>query len=341
MHVPVTDPSGVGQARRAGAALARRGGATASRVEAVALVLTELASNLVKHAGGGDLFFRSLPSANDGPAGFEVTSVDRGQGIADVAAAEHDGFSTARTAGTGLGAVRRASDRLEIHSVAGAGTVLRALFRPEATGRWEIGVISRPHPGEARNGDRLWIHGDGETLILVLVDALGHGPVAAEVSDRAEERLEAMARKGEVASATPTAVLGALHDALGGTRGAAVSVLIAHGDARHVDFAGIGNVTGRLVTPQSSRTFLGFPGIVGHRTRSLRETRYDWEPDGLLVLHTDGLSERWDLSDRPTLFGGSASMMAALLYQESQRRDDATVVVVRHRRHGSSTRRSS
>jgi anti-sigma regulatory factor (Ser/Thr protein kinase) len=105
--IAVSDPSAAGEVRRGAVALAAAEGFDDEAQGRVALVATEAATNLVKHAKGGEVVVRTLSAAEGG--GIEVLALDRGSGIADLAGALRDGFSTAGTAGAGLGAIRRLS----------------------------------------------------------------------------------------------------------------------------------------------------------------------------------------------------------------------------------------
>jgi len=124
--LPVHDSSHVGTARRAAVAEAERLGAAETEAGKVALIVTELATNLARHGGGGELLLRSL--AEPTPA-LEIIAIDRGPGMANVEEALRDGFSTGGTNGVGLGAVRRIADQCEIFSVHGAGTAVLARVR--------------------------------------------------------------------------------------------------------------------------------------------------------------------------------------------------------------------
>ena len=110
---------------------------------ALAIVASELASNIVRHAGEGMLRLRRLE-----PAGVEVLAADRGPGIPDVSLALKDGYSrgrfnaevllegkTADSLGCGLGAVQRLSDEMEIQSTPGQGTSVRARKWVQRAGR--------------------------------------------------------------------------------------------------------------------------------------------------------------------------------------------------------------
>src|SRR6185436_1518023 len=105
--VRVDDSSHVAAARRAAADLAWRLHFDETTAGRLALVVTELATNLVKHGGGGEVMLRQVDVA---PAGFvEVVALDRGPGMANVTRCLEDGYSTAGSPGTGLGAVQRLS----------------------------------------------------------------------------------------------------------------------------------------------------------------------------------------------------------------------------------------
>ncbi|WP_340820268.1 ATP-binding protein [Methanolobus sp. WCC4] len=74
---------------------------------------SELASNLIFHASyGGSITIRAV--MKDGVVGIEIVSCDEGPGIKDVELALQDGYSTGPGLGSGLPAVNRAMDELEI-----------------------------------------------------------------------------------------------------------------------------------------------------------------------------------------------------------------------------------
>jgi len=98
------------------------GKADAARIE---IVVRELASNIIRHAGRGQIHLREV--ATDGRQGLEVEAVDQGPGIPDVELALQDGYSTTgKGLGSGLPAVRRLMDTFEIETAAGQGTRVRA-----------------------------------------------------------------------------------------------------------------------------------------------------------------------------------------------------------------------
>lgn len=323
----VADDSAVGTVRRRAMELAKRHGYDDGRRGEVGIVVTELATNLVRHAGEGAMLLRLLRA---GPvAGIEVVAVDGGPGVADLPAAVQDGHSATGTLGVGLGAVSRLASSWDAHSAPGRGTVVVATMWPRegvppgAPGDGVAG-LTRPIEGEAVCGDGYAIRRDSGVLRLLLCDGLGHGPLAAAGSS------EAVRLFREAEPLPPARMLTLLHEGLAGTRGAAAAVAEVDGAAGSVLYAGRGNITGVLVSPGRRRGLVSQPGIVGHRGRSALEFAYEWDPGDLLVLHTDGLRDRWQLDSYPGLVNHSPLVVAATLLRDAGvRRDDAGILVAR------------
>src|SRR3954447_26126617 len=101
----------------------------------IEIVILELTRNILAHADKGELHLDTLEE-ND-RRGMIVMAQDRGPGIADIALAMCDGYSTAQTLGAGLPGVRRLMDDFMIDSEVGTGTTVRAvkwLGKPRQTG---------------------------------------------------------------------------------------------------------------------------------------------------------------------------------------------------------------
>ncbi|MGA5638748.1 ATP-binding SpoIIE family protein phosphatase [Streptomyces cinereoruber] len=321
-------------ARREAARLARRVGMPTDRVAEIELAVTEAATNLEKHARDGALALRVVTLR--GRAALELLSVDSGPGMADVGSALTDGVSGSGTLGVGLGAIARFAGVFDVHSLPGRGTALLARFwagdgtDPFAgTDEPEVAGLTRPISGEEVCGDT-WAarteHGpDGARAVTVMMcDGLGHGPLAA----LAGERARAAFRAGPHGS--PQDVVRALHAELRGSRGAAITVARADFSRGTVEHCGVGNISAFVVGGDRRSTLLSLPGIVGHQLPALRPFRTPLDRDAVLVLHSDGLSDRWSPADFPGLFTRRPAVVAAqLLGQAGVRRDDAGVVVVR------------
>jgi serine/threonine protein phosphatase PrpC len=162
----------------------------------------------------------------------------------------------------------------------------------------------------------------------MVCDGLGHGPLAADASRAAV----AAFRDGPVGG--PAALVAHLHRALGRTRGGAVAVAELDPDAGTLRYAGLGNIAGHLVRPGARATerrgMVSLPGIAGHQRRTVREFSYPVEPGDLVVLHSDGITDKWRLNDYPGLPTHTPLVIAATLLRDAGvRRDDATVLVAR------------
>src|SRR6266542_5487571 len=124
VHVYIRETSRVAEARREVTGLARTVGFNESEIGRVALVVTEAATNLVKHTPQGQLVARAFD--RDGVEVIEVMALDQGPGIANVSESMRDGYSTSGSPGTGLGAIKRQSDEFDIYSIPGKGAALVA-----------------------------------------------------------------------------------------------------------------------------------------------------------------------------------------------------------------------
>lgn len=320
------DPGAAGALRRAATRIGESLGLPDSRIADLAIVASELGSNLYKHANDGAALVRAV--RQDGEAGVEIVAIDRGPGMSDLASSSRDGHSTAGTLGIGLGAVARQSSTFDGYSWPGLGTVISAAVwagaAPAPTG-FAAGGIGRPMAGEAVSGDGFAVRsfGDGRTQVMVC-DGLGHGPLAAVAAQAAEAAFWAVPGGG------PRDVVEHLHRALAHTRGAVVMVAELDPATDRVRFAGLGNITGVVVDGTQKRMMSSQPGIAGHQRPVARELELPCPASALVVMHTDGVSDRWNLHDYPGLTSRTPVVIAATLLRDaSVRRDDATVLVAK------------
>jgi anti-sigma regulatory factor (Ser/Thr protein kinase) len=329
LRLPVTEQSQVGHARREAAKVARTLNLGSDRIAELEIVVTEGATNLLRHANGGEILVRGLESM--GVLGVEILVLDRGAGMANVASGMRDGYSTAGGLGGGLGAMKRLSSEFDLYSFPQKGTALRLVFwagtRDPSRGQaaLEAGAVCVAKSGEDVCGDAWLVEARDEGELAVVADGLGHGPDAATAANAA---LHAVALQPKLG---PARLVQRAHLALRATRGAALAIcnLDARGGA--LTLAGVGNVSAS-VTGNGRRTHLvSHNGIVGHEMRKVQEFAAPWPPQALLVMHSDGMSTHWDIGDYPGLTLHHAGLIAGVLYRDFSRgRDDVTVVTVRN-----------
>lgn len=328
---PILHASDVSAARRAGQKLADSLGFAEVQAGRLAIVVTEAGTNILKHAGEGTLYIMPTRSGI-ATAGIDVLAVDSGPGIGDLEGSLRDGVSTAGTAGTGLGALRRQADEFDAWSARGQGAaffmrVWGTPAPPEPCGI-EVGALCVPLAGEDVSGDGWAVSCNLDGASLLGVDGLGHGPEAHKAAAGAIGALE------QRPAATPTDILQAAHEALRITRGAALSVARIDYAANQLHFAGIGNVNGVVYDGEARRAMVSHNGIVGNNMRKVQEFSVACPPGALVILHSDGIQTQWDLKAYPGLHARSPAIVAGILMRDFIRRRDDAMVLVGRRRHG-------
>jgi anti-sigma regulatory factor (Ser/Thr protein kinase) len=320
----VPDASAVGSARRRLAEAAEELGFDEVRAGKAAIVATELATNLVRHANGGEIILQ----VHDGPEGghLRLLAIDRGPGMRDIPRCLEDGFSTGGGPGNGLGAIRRLSDAFDIYSVPNMGAAVLAKFSPPPRDPvpLEIGAFSLPYPGETACGDAWDVELSPERCAIAVIDGLGHGVDAAAAAAEAVKTVAAVDTRG------PERTLEAAHNALKPTRGAAMAVAEIDLRSRRISYAGVGNIVAATASGSALRRMVSFDGTLGHEAAKIQAFEYALDPGQLLIMHSDGLKSHWKLEAYPGLTGRDPLLIAGVLYRDLFKgRDDVTVVVAR------------
>jgi anti-sigma regulatory factor (Ser/Thr protein kinase)/serine/threonine protein phosphatase PrpC len=326
----VADASGVEAARRAVRDFAETLGFDPTVTEELVLVVGELASNLLQHAGSGNLVFLSLNE--NGRLGLQIEATDQGPGIADIEEALRDGFSTTGSLGHGLGVVNRLTDRLEISSEIGQGTRIvcqrwiRGDSAPAISCPLVVGVASRPRPGESVNGDEFIVKHWSKLLLVGVIDGLGHGPAAHKASQAARQYVE------NHFDQPPDQIFRGVGRCCRSTRGVVMALARFDWERETVTFASIGNIEARVFGSMEPIDLILRRGVLGGNAPQPVVSQYHWGQNYLLILHSDGLAARWgweniqDLANQP-----AAEFATTLLRRFAKDDDDATVVVVRNK----------
>jgi anti-sigma regulatory factor (Ser/Thr protein kinase) len=326
--IEVLHSSNVGAARRAARALAESLGFGPAACDEISLAMTELATNLIKHAQGGKLTL--TPLANGGRVGLEIESRDSGPGIADVEQALTDRFSTAGTRGTGLGAVNRLMDDLDITSERGRSTriICRKWVRVYPVGirpcPLAFGVATRPRQPGAENGDAFVVKQWAESALVGIMDGLGHGQFAHRAAQAARQYVESHYDQ------PLDEVFRGVGRACRATRGVVMALARFDWGRDRLTFASVGNIEVRVFPDSRQFSFSIRRGVIGLNAPNAVVTDHPWPSDHMLVLHSDGLRTHWGWKDFP----GVADQPATALAQEflrllAKEEDDATVIVAR------------
>ncbi len=297
--------------------------------DAVAIVATELAGNIFKHAAKGELLIQVLDV--EGHWVVELLALDSGPGMTDVPRCLTDGYSTAGTPGNGFGAVRRLSQEFDVYSAPGKGTAVMARIggskslKKKKHAPFQYGAVNVPVRGETVCGDA-WRHRETEAGFFVMIaDGLGHGPGAHEAAGAAVQTFDADV------SNSPKILLEAADPRLLSTRGAAIAAAWLDCASRRLRYAGIGNISGISLEHNKKQGLVSHNGTVGMQNRRAQEFEYACGAAGVLVMHSDGLQSRWAKEISTALLCHHPALIAGVLYRDFKRgNDDTTVVAVRY-----------
>jgi anti-sigma regulatory factor (Ser/Thr protein kinase) len=300
--------------------------------EEIALVVSELASNLVKHAGEGVIVLTGIEDQSR--TGIQVESIDNGRGIQDIDRALSDGISTSEGLGYGLGTVNRLMDEFDISSKVGAGSgtrvICRRWIRKEISGNTscplDIGIASRPHPGLSLNGDAAVVRRWESKALVAVIDGLGHGQYAYRAARKAGQFIERHFDRP-----LPEIFLGVARECRT-TRGVVMALACIDCGRANLSLANIGNIEVRLFGGSEPVKFQVRRGVIGLNAPRPLVTEHCWEPGHVMVLQSDGLNTHWSWNDYQHLKYRPASVLAQrLLHDLARDNDDATVAVVKNK----------
>ncbi len=159
---------------------------------------------------------------------------------------------------------------------------------------------------------------------LALVDALGHGPVAAAVAAQARIYLEGSCDKelGEIVQG--------LHEHLRSTRGAVAAVCRMNKVSGTLCYAAIGNIT-LIQSGRNWQKLTSQGGILGYMIPRPLVSRAQLQAGDLLIMHSDGIREHFNRDDFPGLLMGSAGdICTGMITQLGRKNDDVSCIVVRY-----------
>lgn len=297
--------------------------------EEVGLVVTEIASNLVRHASGGRIIF--APASEAERFGIEIQSLDNGPGIQNVEQAIVDGYSTAGGLGLGLGTINRLMDELEFSSTPKGGLHLRCrrwLQQPQSsylpTKELEFGAATRSYHQYPENGDTFIFRQWNQHALLGVIDGLGHGQFAQRASQTARQYVE------QHFDQSLENLFRGVGRACRSTRGVVMALARFDLMRNQVTVASVGNVEVRMVGNSQKFSLIVRRGIIGMNAPNPVPASHPWTSSNLLIMHSDGLHTHWNWQECSDLMQEAPPVIAQqLLSKFGKVDDDATIVVVR------------
>ncbi len=298
------------------------------------IIVAELSSNLIKHAGSGELVYRIL-TPEDSPATFEILAIDNGPGIADIAKVMKDGISTAGTLGHGLGAIERLSTLSQVYSMPKWGTIHYAMVgpkrreeeKPRKNGalNLDIAALCVNKPRETVCGDGYRIKETDAEIQIFFGDGLGHG----------EHAKEAVVKAGNIffesKASDPVDIIREMHERVRRTRGLVAVVAVWNKRSREWRICGVGNILGRMFSGIQARNYMSYNGTVGlNIPNTMTSSVYNGEKNQHLILCSDGIRTRWDLARFHAIFRYDVTVLASAIYKDFTRgNDDASVLIAK------------
>ena len=161
LRIPIEESSQTAEARRFASRMAHEIGFNEVRAGEVAIVVTEAATNILKHARYGEILLHfAAGEAGESNRGLEMLALDRGPGMRNLDRCLRDGYTTGSSLGEGLGAIQRLSDESDFYSVPGEGTAILARWTPSRSAvarpdnhRPQIGAVNVCKYGQEVCGD--------------------------------------------------------------------------------------------------------------------------------------------------------------------------------------------
>ena len=309
--------------------LALQCGFSSHRAGETDIIIAELASNLIKFAGSGELLYRAVEHQDKFK--IELYVLDKGTGIDNIAKIMHDGYSSSNTLGQGLGAIKRLSTTFQMYSLRGWGTVQYVeicdtqALKSAAPQLFPHAVIATNCPGEKVCGDGYHIKYLPGGLQVFVGDGLGHGPNAFEAVQSAISVFKGSMEKD------PVAIIREIHDRVKKTRGLVATIASVDYVSGTWTICGVGNISTRIYMGLENKTYTPYNGIIGHNIpRTLNPTIVPYSMHQILIMHSDGLRTRWNLNDLVSIIKQDPGLIAAALYKDNVRgNDDATILVAK------------
>jgi hypothetical protein len=159
--------------------------------------------------------------------------------------------------------------------------------------------------------------------MCAVIDALGHGAAAHQVAVAAERYLI------DNWVPDPLAMLQGLSNVLSGGPGAAAGIAVIEFGCYRIKYAGVGNTTLRVFNGKPRR-LLSVEGVLGQKSRAPHCQEIALRPDEVLVMYTDGVSDRMELRHSELRVRRSCGHFARSLVERfGKDHDDATCLVAR------------
>ena len=186
----------------------------------------------------------------------------------------------------------------------------------------------QPCLGERVSGDAVIVEEREKWVFMAIVDALGHGVKAHEVSRVARAYLE------QYWSQDVRRTMQLLDRHLRDSLGAAVGLGVIDLETNQLTYTGVGNTVIRILRrqakPAKSTQLYSAAGIVGSYIRDSAEQKIQLHSSDLILMYSDGIKERFDLQEYPSIFTDDVMTISKKLVRKyGKNYDDATCIALK------------
>ncbi len=312
-------------------AVSRRMGFSQVLREKIEIACSEMVTNQIKYAEGNGMV--QIFEVRGAAPALDLFAMDYGGGIEDMEAAMKDGFSTSKTLGKGLGAIRRLAHESEFYSLKPGeasttpwhGTAVWARFYSKPTpppSPYQMGSFMRAFQDDNYNGDYIHAIAMESKIRWLHMDGLGHGFEAYTAVYGMDQVLTA---EGSFEQNMEN-----IDRRLQGTRGAVAILCEADFIERNIKVCGVGDMSAYRISNGEKRSLTFSPGILGYEHRSVTIETLPLPPQALFITTSDGLRKTWTLGSFPGLWRLHPQIIALVLAQVVGRgNDDRSIVTLR------------
>ena len=328
LDIPVSSPADIALARQSALQVAIDHHLDEGAHGRIAVIATEIATCLINTRTHARMLI-GCHAADEG-AQMEILGLDSSAGTPDLHRQMRDQERTSAEA-SALVLVRRLSSDFSVFSRAGQGNIILSRAwspsnaRPVSASpfaRFSHAGISLTSPSESlsSNGWRIFIgHG---TADVIVADAHCLGSKGAEAA-------AVVTHSFQSSRFWPSDRLMHAHARMRDTCGASVAALSADSVSGSVVFAGVGDLSARIVSVEGDQVLASIPGRLGGDPVTPVNQTYHWPRDSIIVLHSRGLKPGWSFRGTEALLKCDPAVIAAWLLRDFRDRHDVVVVVLK------------
>jgi anti-sigma regulatory factor (Ser/Thr protein kinase) len=298
-----------------------------NRIGEIDIIVAELSSNIIKHAGSGEMLYRFTNGKMSST--LELLVIDNGPGMTDVTRMMRDGVSTTSTLGHGLGSIARLSNLFQVYSMPKWGTICYARINtedqvPKAQSSYlDVRSLLTPKKKESVCGDGFSVKRQDNLISVFFADGLGHGEHAHDAVNQAKMFFL------DTQETEPVEIVKAMHASVRKTRGLVGTVAVLNTTEKMWRICGVGNIIARLYGGMMFKHYMSYNGIIGMNIpNSMKETVIEAEKNQQLIMCSDGIRSRWELTRYPSISKFDNMVLAAALYKDYNRQTDDSSIFI-------------